>query len=87
MKIKEFRKGPISDDQLTSTIVIIGLKSIFSSSLNLDSGCIGFKCCKHGGGDVPFGHLAPVIQFVTPSRSATPIHAELYCRKSLFYLT
>lgn len=54
-----------------------------SRSLNLDSGCIGFKCCKRGGGDVPFGHLAPVIQFVTPS----PTHAELYSRTWLFYLT
>lgn len=33
--------------------------------------CIGFKFRKRGGGDVPFGHLAPVIQFVTPSRWAT----------------
>lgn len=32
--------------------------------------CIGFKYRKRGGGDIPFGHLAPVIQFVTPSRLA-----------------
>lgn len=32
--------------------------------------CIGFRYRKRGGGDIPFGHLAPVIQFVTPSRLA-----------------
>lgn len=53
-------------------------KKSISRSLNLDSGCIGFKCCKRGGGGVTFGHLTPVIQCVTPSRMATPSHAMNY---------
>lgn len=51
-------------DGATPALLWSGFKAHFSTGIE----CIGFEYRRCGGGDVLFGHLAPVIQYVALER-------------------